>query len=117
IMLAPEPRAERQHWSVAHEIGEHLAETACRRMGVAANDLPPNGREQIANLLANRLLLPSEWFFPDARELAWDLLALKRIYSTASHELIARRMLDGTDHAIASVYDHGQLTWRRSNLP
>ncbi len=117
ILLAPEPRAERQQWSVAHEIGEHLAAEACRRLGVRSNELPPHGRERLANLLARRILLPATWFFADARRANWDLLALKCLYATASHELIARRMLDGAIPIIIAVYDHDQLTWRKSNLP
>ncbi len=117
ILLAPEPRPERQHWAVAHEIGEHLAAEICFRLGISGSELPPAGREQLANQLANRILLPAEWFFPDAREQAWDLLSLKQLYSTASHELIARRMLDAAERAIISVYDQNTLTWRRSNAP
>jgi len=117
ILLAPEPRLERQQWSVAHEIGEHLAVDACARLGIRADELPPHGREQIANLLANRILLPGAWFFPDARQSSWDLFALKQLYYTASHELIARRMLDGAPRVIISVYDHDRRTWRKSNLP
>jgi hypothetical protein len=117
ILLAPEPREERRHWSVAHEIGEYLAERVCRRLGIRAAELPVAGREQLANQLANRILLPGEWFFEDARRLRWDLLALKQRYGTASHELIARRMLDGRPPIIISVFDHDRLTWRRSNLP
>ncbi|MDZ4781356.1 MAG: ImmA/IrrE family metallo-endopeptidase [Planctomycetia bacterium] len=117
ILLAPEPRAERQQWSVAHEIGEHLASEACRRLGIRADELPPHGREQLANLLAGRMLLPATWFFADARRAGWDLISLKCLYATASHELIARRMLEGAIPIIIAVYDHDRLTWRKSNLP
>lgn len=117
ILLAPEPREERRHWSVAHEIGEHLAGDACARLGISALELPDGGRERLANLLANRLLLPGDWFFPAARRCGWDLLALKQAFSTASHELIARRMLDGAPRVIVSVYDHDRVTWRRGNVP
>jgi Zn-dependent peptidase ImmA (M78 family) len=117
ILLAPEPRPERQQWSVAHEIGEHLAAQACQRLGIGALELPDGGRERLANLLANRLLLPGDWFGADGRRFHWDLLTLKQIYATASHELIARRMLDFPTRVMISVYDHNQLTWRRSNVP
>lgn len=115
ILIAPDPRPERRQWSVAHELGEHLANEACLRLGIRAVELPDNGRERLANLLANRILLPGEWFFPDARRAEWDLFALKKRFATASHELIARRMLDGAPRIIVSVYDHDRLTWRRGN--
>lgn len=117
ILIAPDPREERRHWSVAHEIGEHLAEQACRRLGVRADELAGHGRERLANLMAARILLPGVWFFADARREGWDLVALKAIYCTASHELIARRMLDGKPEIIVSVYDHDRCSWRKSNLP
>jgi Zn-dependent peptidase ImmA (M78 family) len=117
ILLAPEPRAERRQWSVAHEIGEHLVAEACRRLGVRPDELPPHGRERLANMLAGRILLPATWFFANARRADWDLLALKCLYATASHELIARRMLDGAIPVIIAIYDHDRLTWRKSNLP
>jgi hypothetical protein len=53
----------------------------------------------------------------DARACGWDLLALKVRYCTASHELIARRMLECRPPVIISIFDGRQLSFRRSNLP
>src|SRR5262249_15301739 len=41
----------------------------------------------------------------------------KQRYCTASHELIARRMLDCSVPICVSVYDQNRLTWRKSNVP
>ena len=71
----------------------------------------------MANYLAGRLLLPSAWFGDDAARCGWDLIALKILYGTASHELIARRMLDFGPPVIMSIFDHGALYFRRGNLP
>ena len=86
-------------------------------LGVSARTAPPNAREQVANLLAARLLLPTPWFAEDGERLAWDLPELKQRYTSASHELIARRMLDMPPPVIVSIFDHDRLTFRRSNLP
>ena len=51
----------------------------------------------MANNLAGRLLLPTAWFVADAAAENWDLIALKHRYATASHELIARRMLESIE--------------------
>ncbi|MCH8922317.1 MAG: ImmA/IrrE family metallo-endopeptidase, partial [Planctomycetes bacterium] len=115
--LRHDPRAERRQWAVAHEIGEHLAQRVFALLGVSARAAPPNAREQVANLLAARLLLPTPWFQADGERLAWDLLGLKQRYTSASHELIARRMLDMPPPVIVSIFDHDRLTFRRSNLP
>lgn len=117
ILVRPDPRDERRHWATAHEIGEHLAHQVFARLGIDARECPPRAREQVANALANRLLLPRDWFLADAAACHWSLPELKRAYATASHELIARRMLDFSPPVIVTVLDHGRITWRRANVP
>ncbi|RPI80510.1 MAG: ImmA/IrrE family metallo-endopeptidase [Planctomycetaceae bacterium] len=114
IFVRPEPRPERLQWTVAHEIGESLAHRLEEAVGAA--DWGEAEREQRANLLATRLLLPTRWFERDARALGADLLALKARYATASHELIAWRLLDLDEPAVTTVIDQGRLTRRRSNF-
>lgn len=116
ILLRPEPRAERRQWAVAHEVGEHLAHRVFSGWGADPLETVPNAREQVANCLAGRLLLPTEWFAADATACDWDLLALKTRYVTASHELIARRMLDCRPTVIISIFDQGRISFRRSNV-
>ena len=115
ILLKPEPRPERRQWAVAHEVGEHLAVELFQRAGIKPADIQARMREDAANLLAARLLLPRRWFEQDAIGCGWDLLALKAQYSTASHELIARRMLDFEPPIVISIFDQGQVTFRRAN--
>jgi IrrE N-terminal-like domain len=115
ILLRSEPRVERRQWAVAHEIGEQTAHEVFSRLGVDPRVAPPAARETVANQLAVRLLLPRDWFFPDAIVCAWDVFSLKRRYATASHELLARRMLDYSLPVLISVYDHGGLSFRRGN--
>ena len=55
----------RLQWAIAHELGEQRAAESCSQLGIdplAARAL----LESIANQLANRLLLPSDWFAADA---------------------------------------------------
>jgi Zn-dependent peptidase ImmA (M78 family) len=117
VVLRPEPRPERRHWAVAHEIGEHVAHRILHRLGVDPRTVSPNAREAVANQMAGRLLLPTAWFASDAATEDWDLVALKSRYSTASHELIARRMLELSAPAVISIFDQGRLYFRGSNLP
>ncbi len=115
ILLRGDPRPEREHWAVAHEIGEHAAPRVFAQLGVDAREAPA-ARETVANWLAARLLLPTDSFHADGRACDWNLAALKRRYPTASHELIARRMLDAEPPVVISVFDHGRLGFRRGNL-
>jgi len=117
ILLRDEPRRERRQWAVAHEIGEQAAHQVFRRLSVDPAEARPTAREEVANHLAARLLLPARWFARDAPDCGWDLLELKIRYATASHELIARRMLDFPLPVIITIIDQGRLTFRRSNLP
>ena len=114
---ASDLRGERRQWAVAHEIGEHAAFRVFLRWGVDGRVVDPRSREEVANQLAGRLLLPTEWFTADAAATHWDLLALKARYSTASHELIARRMLECSPPVIVTIIDQGAVYFRRGNLP
>jgi hypothetical protein len=117
ILLRPEPREERRQWAVAHEIGEHLAHEVYAALAIDPRETPPQAREEVANLLARGLLLPLEWFAAAGEECGWELPRLKRTFSTASHELIARRMLDCAPPVIVTQFDQNVLRWRRSNVP
>jgi hypothetical protein len=116
IRLRPEPRPERLQWATAHEIGETCACQVFDRLGVDPREAPAGAREMVANQLAGRLLLPRDAFAADGRASGWDLLELKSRYTTASHELIARRMLDFDPPIIITVFDQGRRTWRKGNL-
>ena len=117
ILLAPEPRRERRQWAVAHELGEHAAERVFAALGVDPREAGDAARERVANELAARMLLPGGWFARAARDCGWDLAGLKERFATASHELIARRMLDFPPPVIVTIFDNGRLHWRRSNVP
>jgi Zn-dependent peptidase ImmA (M78 family) len=116
IVVGQAERPEREHWAVAHEVGESVAYRVFERLGVDFDEALPTAREQVANRLAGCLLLPRRWFAVDGRELDWDLFALKDRYFTASHELIARRMLEMRPPIVITVCDLGRVHWRRSNL-
>ena len=116
ILLKHDPRQERLQWAVAHEIGGNLTPRIFDQLGIDVRHAAPQAREQVANSFAARLLLPGDWFSTDGASCGWDLIELKQRYETASHELIARRMLDLLVPVIISVYDQDRLTWRKSNL-
>jgi hypothetical protein len=116
IVVGLAERPEREQWAVAHEIGESIAYRVFERLGVAFDEALPTARELVANRMASALLLPRRWFAVDGRERDWDLLELKERYCTASHELIARRMLEMRPPIVITVCDQGKVYWRRSNV-
>ncbi len=116
ILLREDPRPERQHWAVAHEIGEHVSHRVFAALSIDPREVA-GARERVANQLAARILLPREPFEQAYRESGGCLRTLKARFSTASHELIAKRMLDVAAGLIVAVFDQGKLAWRRSNVP
>lgn len=117
VLLRPEERRERFHFALAHEIGEHLAHDVFSRLGATPTEAPANTREDVANHLAGRLLVPTDWFLEDGIACGWDLFQLKARYTSASHELLARRMLGLPPQVIITIFDKGRLSFRQSNLP
>ena len=115
IYVAEDPRPERRQWAVAHEVGECEASRVFAELGIQLVDAPPAAREAVANRLAGSLLLPRDWFAAHGYELDWDLFALKRRYATASHEMVARRMLEMAPGVIITLADQGRTVWRKSN--
>jgi hypothetical protein len=83
---------------------------------MAFDEVLPTTRELVADRLASSLLLPRRWFAADGAECDWDLPALKDRYGTASHELIARRMLEMPRPILITLCDLGRVHWRRSNV-
>jgi Zn-dependent peptidase ImmA (M78 family) len=116
ILLRHDVRPEREQWAIAHEIGEATAYRVFAALGVDPREAPPAAREEVANRLAGRLLLPTMWFARRGRTTDWNLPCIKEAFATASHELIARRMLELPPPVIVTVFDQGRLSWRRSNV-
>ncbi|HHT9127050.1 MAG TPA: hypothetical protein ACFYD6_14730 [Candidatus Brocadiia bacterium] len=51
----------------------------------------------------------------DAKKCNFDLLELKKIYSTASHEAIAYRMLRFSE-CVITIFDNGKVIVRKSSI-
>jgi hypothetical protein len=115
IFLRPEPSEERHQWTVAHEIGEHLKAQLLHRLGVEPEQTRALAGESLANLFADRLLAPTAWLAEQGRECGWDLLELKRRFRTASHEVLAWRLLDLSEPCIVTIVDNDHVHRRRSN--
>lgn len=116
IVLGDEPRLERRQFAVAHELGEFSAQRVVDWLGMEHRLLPIGLREQVANALAGRLLVPQRWLKKHGLACDWDLPTLKQTFWTASHELIARRTLDTSSPLVVTLFDQGEVTWRRGNF-
>jgi hypothetical protein len=115
IFLRPEPTEERHQWTVAHEIGEHMKPFLLQRLGIEPQRTRAMMGESLANLFAYHLLAPNAWFAADARDVDYDVLELKKRYRTASHEVLAWRLLDLPQPCIITIIDNDHIHRRRSN--
>lgn len=115
IFLRPQDRPERMHWALCHEVGETLVWRLFEQVNADPRDEPAVLREQAANLLATRLLLPESRFFSAVQDSQGDLLELKQQFPTASFELISLRLLDRPDPRCVTIIDQGRISKRRSN--
>jgi Zn-dependent peptidase ImmA (M78 family) len=115
IYLRPEPSEERHQWTVAHEIGEHFKVALLERLHIEPAQTRVMMGESLANLFAYHLLVPGCWLTSDAPACGYDLLELKRLYRTASHEVVAWRLLDLPASCIITIVDNGHIYRRRSN--
>lgn len=113
VYVRPEPRPERRQWAVAHELGEHFATQVLAALGIDSDDATAERREQSAHTFAERLLIPQAWLMREGAVCDWDLLRLKACFTTASHELIARRMVGCLPSAVVTVVDDGHIRRRR----
>lgn len=122
IFLKPEERPERLQWAVAHELGERLAARVFEKLerDHSSDQVRPGSprglmREQVANEIAGRLLLPRRWFFDALEQNDFDLHALKNQFSTASYELILLGLLRWPEWSVVTVFDNQEVTRRFSN--
>jgi hypothetical protein len=115
IFLRPEPSEERHQWTVAHEIGEHFKADLLQRLGAESGQTRATAGESLANLFAYHLLVPAGWLSADAPACGYDVLELKQRYRTASHEVVAWRLLDLPAPCIVTIVDNDHIHRRRSN--
>lgn len=114
LVLDSDWTEEVSQWKAAQAIGFYLKPKILDQLG-CGKDLAMGFGESLANLLAQRLLVPLPMLADEFRRSDQDLLVLKERFSTASHEIIALRLLDLPDPCIITIVDNGHVVKRRSN--
>lgn len=112
LKLPPDLPERRRHSLAAQAVGTHLKPLVLRRLGIEGRPLMG---ASIADTLAARLLVPTSWLNSEARAHGYDLLALAAVFRTASHELIAWRLLDLDSPCAITFIDNGRIEKRRAN--
>jgi Zn-dependent peptidase ImmA (M78 family) len=115
IHLPADASVETQQWTAAHAIGKHLEANLQQRIGLDPKESRGLKGESLANLFAGRLLVPTRWLAEESQNTGHDLFALKERFASASHEVIAWRLLDLPEPCIITVMDNDRVERRRSN--
>lgn len=113
-MPPTEASEESRQLKAAIQLGEHVKPALLQRLGLSPGPRASMGLS-LPNLFAHHFLAPSCWYACDARAADWDILDLKRSYSTATHELLAWRLLDLPEPCAITVVDDDRVTGRRGN--
>jgi len=103
--IPSQPRVERFHFRVAHEIAESRWFDIQCAIGWPVDE---RTREDVCDAVAGMLLCPPSWFARDYRETRGSLPKLKRLYPWASHEVIARRMVRDDPLTVVSIWDNDE---------
>lgn len=115
VVLRPDQSPEAQQAVCARACAKELVPGVLAKLGVTPGTENRSAANQLAGLIAPRLLLPTPWFERDARRAGFDVLELKERYRTVGYELILLRTLDVDEPAVVAVVDDGVASTRRSN--
>src|SRR5947199_99878 len=100
---------EEVHQAVDRMVEEVLESAG---VGVGPEKTRPMMGESLANLFAHRLLVPTRWLAGEARACGYDLPSLKERFRTASHEVIAWRLLDLSEPCVITIVDNDSVSRR-----
>ena len=115
VVLRPEQSLASRHAVCARACAKELLPGILAKLGVTPGTENRSAANQLAAVIAPRLLMPSHWWERDARRAGFDLPELKAKYATVGVELLLLRMLDVDEPAVVAVVDDGTATTRRSN--
>ena len=100
----------------ARACARELIPTILGKLGVVPGTEQRSAQNQLAGLIAPRLVLPSRWFATAARRASNDLFRLRELFTDVAYEWIALRLLDLEDPCVIAVVDDGSVSTRRSNF-
>jgi predicted transcriptional regulator len=115
IYLSPDMTEETQQRTAADGIARALLPDILRKLDVAPGTEDKQFSSQVRGLVIARLLVPNKILRAALKECRYDLLALKKLFTTATMETIALRLLDLDEACAISIVDDGIVTMRRAN--
>ncbi|MFM8272756.1 MAG: hypothetical protein ACKODX_10545, partial [Gemmata sp.] len=115
IALTTDMSDEQQHRVAAAGIANLLIPDILRKLNVPLGSESKQFLTQVRGLVVPRVLVPGRLLRTALRDCKYDVPALKRVFTTASMEMIAQRFLDLDGPCVVAVVDDGTVASRRSN--
>ena len=115
IVLSPAMSDVQRQRVAADGIARVLFSDILRKLGVTPGSESKQFAAQIRSLTVPRLLVPTRLLRSALRDCKYDVLALQAVFTTASIETVALRLLDLDDPCVITVVDDGVVAVKRSN--
>jgi hypothetical protein len=115
IILSPGMSEEQQQTAAAGGIARSLLPDILRKLDVIPGSESKQFSSHLRGLVVARLLVPNKLLRAALKECRYDLLALKKVFTTAPSETIALRLLDLDQACAISIVDDGIVMIRRAN--
>jgi hypothetical protein len=115
IFISEDMSTEQKQKAAADGIARALFPDILRKLGLTPGMEEKAFANHVRSLAVPRILIPTRLLRSALRECKYDVLALKRHFTTASTEAIALRLLDLDDPCVIAIVDDGVVALRRCN--
>lgn len=115
ITLTTDMSEEQQHRAAAGGIAQLLMPEIFHKLGVVVGAESKQFVTHVRGLVVPRVLIPRRLLRAALRDCKYDIPALKKVFTTASMEMIALRLLDLDQPCVIAVVDDGVVATRRGN--
>lgn len=115
IALTRDMSAEQRQRAAADGVARLLLPDVYRKVGVVPGSESKQFAAHVRALTVARVLIPARLLRAALRECKFDVPALQKVFSTASMEAVAARLLDLEEPCVVAVVDDGVVASRRSN--
>ncbi|MDY3554089.1 hypothetical protein R5W24_003206 [Gemmata sp. JC717] len=115
ITLTTDMSEEAQQRGAAGGIANLLIPDIMHKLGIPAGAEGKPFVTHVRGLIVPRVLIPTRLLRAALRDCKYDVPALHRVFSTASMEMVALRLLDLDSPCVIAIVDDGVVATRRGN--
>jgi len=113
LAFAPTHSPTAQQSLAARACAKEMLPGIFQKLGIVPGTEHRGAMNQMAAIVAPRLLLPTRWFERDSRRMNYDIARLRERYPRVASEWIAHRLLDFEELCVIAIVDDGTVSSRR----